>query len=123
MGILLCPSCTSLGAFSQSAWVTPQPVVAVVTVGGEAAVRPVLPPATSKVTAVVKINCKNLQVTQRRGRWYHDRSRYEPQTLTIDELTKFKRHSWYDRDSMEEHVNTGRLDDPEMQGKSSASRS
>jgi hypothetical protein len=117
-----CARAARPSAFPQSAWVTPAPVVSVVTVGGEAAVRPVLPPATSKVTAVVKIDRKKLQVTQRRGRWYHNRGRHELQTLTIVQLTKFKRHSWHDRESMEDHVKTGRLDDPEMQGKPSASR-
>jgi hypothetical protein len=44
------------------------------------------------------------------------------QTLTTDQLTKFERHSWYHPASGEEHVKSGRLDDPGMHGNASAPR-
>jgi hypothetical protein len=65
---------------------------------------------------------RKLTAVQRTNQLYADRKRHETQTLVVDRVAKFKRHSWLEPKSGEENYKSGDLTDPEMSGKASAGR-
>jgi hypothetical protein len=121
-GLLFCPACGSTGSSSQMVNIAAPTVHATVAIGADVA--QTAPPdlGSSVVRAVVKNGGKALSVTRRDGRLYRNRRRLELQTLVIDQMRNYERHSWYHAESGEDHVKSGRLDDPNMHGSASSTR-